>query len=138
MKRNSITNIRVDDEENEINLTPMLDVVFIMLIFFIVTASFIRETGLDVNRPDQDQPQVVSDEDGAILVIINNTDDIWINNRVIDPRAVRSNIERLHAEDPDRPVVIQTAADSTAESLVLVMDSARLAGIYAISIAGGN
>ncbi len=138
MKRNSITNIRVDDEENEINLTPMLDVVFIMLIFFIVTASFIRETGLDVNRPDQDQPQVVSDEDGAILVIINNTDDIWINNRVIDPRAVRSNIERLHAEDPDRPVVIQAAVDSTAESLVLVMDSARLAGIYAISIAGGN
>jgi len=138
MRKNSITNIQMEQEENEINLTPMLDVVFIMLIFFIVTASFIRETGLDVNRPDQDQPQVVSNEEGAILVIIDDTDDIWIDNRIVDPRAVSANITRLYAENPDRPVVVQAAPDSSAKTLVGVMDASRLAGVFNISIAGGQ
>ena len=132
-----IANIKNDEEEAEINLTPMLDVVFIMLIFFIVTASFIRETGLDVNRPEQDTPQVVQEE-GAILVIIDSTDDIWIDRRVIDPRAVRANVERLHAEDPDRPVVIQVAKTSTTEALVTVMDAARQAKVFNISIAAAE
>ena len=132
--RKHIANIKTEDDENEINLTPMLDVVFIMLIFFIVTATFIRETGLDVNRPEQDQPQVVQEE-GAILVIIDSTDDIWIDNRVIDARAIRANVERLHAEDPERPVVIQAAKASSAESLVAVMDAARQANVFNISIA---
>ena len=136
--RKHIANIKLEDEDNEINLTPMLDVVFIMLIFFIVTASFLRETGLDTNRPDQDQPQVLQDEEGAILVIIDETDDIWIDNRVIDVRAVRANIERLHAEDPDRPVVVQTATTSTAATLVAVMDASRQADVYDISIASAN
>ena len=132
--RKHIANIKTEDDENEINLTPMLDVVFIMLIFFIVTATFIRETGIDVNRPEQDQPQVVQ-EDGAILVIIDSTDDIWIDNRVVDPRAVRANVERLHAEDPERPVVIQAAKASSAETLVTIMDAARQANVFNISIA---
>ena len=132
--RKHIANIKTEQDEAEINLTPMLDVVFIMLIFFIVTATFIRETGLDVNRPDQEQAQVVQEE-GAILVIIDSTDDIWIDRRVIDPRAVRANVERLHAEDPDRPVVIQAANASSAEMLVTVMDAARQANVFNISIA---
>jgi biopolymer transport protein ExbD len=132
--RKHIANIKTEQDEAEINLTPMLDVVFIMLIFFIVTATFIRETGLDVNRPDQDQAQVVQEE-GAILVIIDSTDDIWIDRRVVDPRAVRANVERLHAEDPDRPVVIQAANASSAEMLVTVMDAARQANVFNISIA---
>ncbi len=132
--RKHIANIKTEQDEAEINLTPMLDVVFIMLIFFIVTATFIRETGLDVNRPDQDQAQVVQEE-GAILVIIDSTDDIWIDRRVVDPRAVRANVERLHAEDPDRPVVIQAANASSAEKLVTVMDAARQANVFNISIA---
>jgi biopolymer transport protein ExbD len=132
--RKHIANIKTEQDENEINLTPMLDVVFIMLIFFIVTATFIRETGLDVNRPDDQQAQVVQEE-GAILVIIDSTDDIWIDNRIIDTRAVRANVERLHAEDPDRPVVIQTAKASSAETLVAVMDAARQANVFDISIA---
>jgi len=136
--RKHIANIRLEEEENEINLTPMLDVVFIMLIFFIVTASFLRESGLEVNRPEQDQPQVLQDEEGAILVIIDQTDDIWIDNRIIDPRAVRANIERLHAEDPDRPVVIQTARASRAETLVIVMDASRQASVFDISIASAE
>ena len=121
-----------------INLTPMLDVVFIMLIFFIVTASFLRETGLDTNRPEQDQPQVLQDEEGAILVVIDETDDIWIDNRVVDPRAVRANIERLHAEDPDRPLVVQASSTSRAATLVIVMDASRQADVYDISIASAN
>ena len=136
--RNRISKLKIEEDENEINLTPMLDVVFIMLIFFIVTASFLRESGLDTNRPDQDQPQVLQDEEGAILVIIDETADIWIDNRIIAPSAVRANIERQHAEDPDRPVVVQTASTSRAETLVVVMDASRQANVYDISIASAN
>ena len=132
--RKHIANLKSEDDEAEINLTPMLDVVFIMLIFFIVTATFIRETGLEVNRPDDNEAQVVQ-EDGAILVIIDSTDDIWIDNRIVDARAVRPNIERMHAEDPDRPVVIQVAKASSANTLVTIMDAARQASVFNISIA---
>ena len=137
MPKKHIASLNVREEESEINLTPMLDVVFIMLIFFIVTATFIRETGLDVTRPEQAQAQVV-EEEGAILVILDSTDDIWIDGRVVDPRAVRANIERLHAEDPDRPVVIQTSGTSTAETLVTVMNASREANVFNISIASVN
>ena len=71
-------------------------------------------------------------------MIIDETDDIWIDNRIIDPRAVRANIERLHAEDPERPVVVQTASTSRAETLVVVMDASRQANVYDISIASAN
>jgi len=123
-----------DDEGDEINLTPMLDVVFIMLIFFIVTASFIKEAGIDVNRPDAPVTET-KPEDANILVVISATDEIWIDRRVIDPRAVRANIERLHAENPKGSVVIQANKKSTNKMLVWVMDSSRSAGVYNISIA---
>ena len=132
--RKHLDDIHVDEDENEINLTPMLDVVFIMLIFFIVTASFIKEAGLDVNRPDapvtESQP-----EKANILVAIDANDDIWIDRRLIDPRAVRANIERLHAENPEGSVVIQPNRRSTNKVLVTVMDAARQAGVYSISLA---
>lgn len=124
----------LDDDSDEINLTPMLDVVFIMLIFFIVTASFIKEAGLDVNRPDAPVTET-KPEDANILVIINANDEIWIDRRLIDPRAVRANIERMHAENPNGSVVIQANKKSTNKMLVWVMDSSRSAGVYSISIA---
>ena len=123
-----------EEEENEINLTPMLDVVFIMLIFFIVTASFIKEAGLDVNRPDSPVTQT-KPEDANILVAIDANDDIWIDRRLIDPRAVRANIERLHAENPQGSVVIQANRRSSNKMLVTVMDASRQAGVYSISLA---
>ena len=123
-----------EEEDNEINLTPMLDVVFIMLIFFIVTASFIKEAGLDVNRPDAPVTES-KPEDANILVAITANDEIWIDRRLIDPRAVRANIERLHAENPKGSVVIQANKQSTNKMLVTIMDSARQAGVYNISIA---
>ena len=132
--RKHLDDIHVDEEESEINLTPMLDVVFIMLIFFIVTASFIKEAGIDVNRPDAPMTES-KPEDANILVMINANDEIWIDRRLIDPRAVRANIERLHAENPSGSVVIQANNKSTNKMLVEVMDSARHAGVYNISIA---
>jgi biopolymer transport protein ExbD len=123
-----------EEDENEINLTPMLDVVFIMLIFFIVTASFIKEAGLDVNRPDAPVTQS-KPEEANILVAIDANDDIWIDRRLIDPRAVRANIERMHAENPQGSVVIQPNKQSTNKMLVTVMDAARQAGVYNISLA---
>ncbi len=137
MARKHIASLKVETEENEINLTPMLDVVFIMLIFFIVTATFIRETSIEANRPDQQESVPVVQEDGAILIIIDNNDDIWMNGLIIDDRAVRPNIQRLHAENPDRPVVIQAEPNSSAEKLVTVMDASRQADVYNISITAG-
>jgi len=135
--RKHLDDIHVEEEENEINLTPMLDVVFIMLIFFIVTASFIKESGIDVNRPDAPVTES-KPEDANILVLINANDEIWIDRRLIDPRAVRANIERLHAENPDGSVVIQANNKSTNKILVQIMDSARQAGVYNVSIAAAR
>ena len=123
----------LEEEEAEINITPMLDVVFIMLIFFIVTASFVKESGLEVNRPDA--PTAVKKENANILVAIGASNEIWINRRRIDPRAVRANIERMHAENPEGAVIIQADKKAFTETLVLVMDSARQAGVFNVSIA---
>ena len=123
-----------DGDGDEINLTPMLDVVFIMLIFFIVTASFVKEAGIDVNRPDAPVTET-KPEDANILIVVDANDDIWIDRRIIDPRAVRANIERLHSENPKGSVVIQPNKQSTNKMLVTIMDSARSAGVYNISIA---
>ena len=121
------------EEEQEINITPMLDVVFIMLIFFIVTASFIKESGIEIDRPSAVTATVKAK--GNILVAITAGGEIWIDRRQVDPRAVRANIERLHAENPQGSVVIQADKDSTTEMLISVMDAAREAGVYNVSIA---
>ncbi len=120
-------------EEDEVNLTPMLDVVFIMLIFFIVTASFVKESGMDVNRPDA--ATAVVKPRGNILVAITPNGQIWIDKRQVDVRSVRANIERLYAENPQGAVVIQADAESKNGLLVAVMDAAKLAGVENISIA---
>jgi biopolymer transport protein ExbD len=122
-----------EDDEAEINLTPMLDVVFIMLIFFIVTASFVKESGIDVNRPDAATATVK--ERGNILVAITDSNQVWIDRRQVDVRSVRANIERLHAENPQGSVVIQADRNSKNGLLVQVMDAARQAGVFNVSIA---
>ena len=120
-------------EEDEVNLTPMLDVVFIMLIFFIVTATFVKESGIDVNRPDA--ATAVKLEKANILIAIGANNEVWIDRRRVDIRAVRPNIERLHAENPQGSVVIQADKDSKTETLIKVMDAARSAGVFNIAIA---
>jgi biopolymer transport protein ExbD len=111
----------------------MLDVVFIMLIFFIVTSSFVKEAGIDVNRPNAATAE--RKERGNILVAITGNGQIWINKRQVDPRAVRANIERMHAENPQGTVVIQADENSKSGLIVQVMDAARLAGVYEVAIA---
>ena len=121
------------DDENEVNLTPMLDVVFIMLIFFIVTASFVKEAGIDISRPPA--ATAVRKERGNILIAITQNDQIWIDRRQVDPRALRANIERLHAENPQGSVVIQADKDSKNGLLVQVMDESRMAGVKSVALA---
>jgi biopolymer transport protein ExbD len=113
-------------EEAEVNVTPMLDIVFIMLIFFIVTASFVREKGLDVTRPPE-TPDIPKISEKAILIQINDNDDVFVNRRQVDVRAVRANVERLRAENPKSTVVIQTGRRASTGMLVDVMDQAKQA-----------
>ena len=127
-----------NEDDEKINLTPMLDVVFIMLIFFIVTATFVKEIGLDVNQPEDDKPKTVDPDKKSIVVRISNRDRIMIAQRDVDARSVRANIERLHAENPEAPVIIQPHKDSKTETMILVMDSARPAGVYNVSLAAAN
>ena len=122
-------------EEAGIDLTPMLDVVFIMLIFFIVTASFVKEAGFDVNRPpNTDQPPRDAERKN-ILINVAADGRLYINRRPVDPGALTANIKRLHAENPKGAVVIQAEDDSMNEYLITVMDAARKAGVYDVAIA---
>jgi len=118
---------------SEINITPMIDIVFILLIFFLVTTSFVKETGVDVNRPSAQSAE--RQEQGNILVAITDSGEIWIENHLVDIRAVRANIERIMAESPEAAVIVTADKESRTGLLVEVVDQARLAGIANVSIA---
>ncbi len=120
------------EEGSQIDLTPMLDVVFIMLIFFIVVASFIKEAGVEVNRPDDNQPDNPEDST-SILVEVASDNQIWMENRRVDIRAVRANIQRLLAEDPEAPVTIKVEKGAEAGIVVDVADAARESGVAAVN-----
>ena len=129
MKR--FTNRRTK-EETEINLTPMLDVVFIMLIFFIVTTSFVKEAGIQVNRPSASTSEQKAKAN--IIVAIRGNGEIWIDKRIVDLRAVRANIEKLKSLNSQNSIVIQSDKEAKTDILIKVMDQIRLAGIHEISI----
>ena len=133
MRKKNLAAISGEEEENEINLTPMLDVVFIMLIFFIVTATFIKEAGIQVERPDAFTAD--KQDDASILIAISAADEIWVDRKERDPRALRGVIERLHAENPKGSIVIQADEGSTHEALVIVMEAAKSAGVTNVAIA---
>ncbi len=128
-KKNSLGG---EEEETTIDLTPMLDVVFIMLIFFIVTASFIKEAGIDVNRPLA--PTADKMGDAAILVAISPNDEIWIDRREVQPSNVKTVIQKLHLENPKGSMVIQADENSTNAMLVVVMEAAKDAGVANVAI----
>ena len=125
--RKSVLEAGQDDEETEINLTPMLDVVFIMLIFFIVTASFVKEAGIEINRPAA--KTAVPKKNANILIAISGKNEIWIDRKKVSIQAVRPAIDRLHAENPEGAVMIQADKESYAEQLLAVIDAAREAGV---------
>jgi biopolymer transport protein ExbD len=125
---------RKGEDDSQIDLTPMLDVVFIMLIFFIVTASFVNETGLNVDRPPTtDQPPPDSSNTN-IVFRISESNEIMLEGRRIDIRSVRANVERLHAEKPEAKVVINSHPKAKTEIFVMISDQAREAGVYDISL----
>ncbi len=124
------------DDEAQVDLTPLIDVVFIMLIFFIVTATFIKETGIDVNKPEA--PTSTQQKKANILIAIDARDNIWIDRRKIDIRSVIPNIKRLRSENPQGTVVIQADEESRNKTLVEVMDAARQAGEYNIALAANQ
>ena len=115
-----------EEEDTEINMTPMLDIVFIMLIFFIVTTSFVKESGITVDQPTAETAQ--RQESSNILIGINPAGEIWIDKRSVDVRAVRASVERLRAENPDSAVIIQADQKAPSGLLVRVMDQVRAAG----------
>src|SRR6056300_612953 len=121
----------------EIDLTPMLDVVFIMLIFFIVVASFIKEAGIEVNRPDDNQQ---SDPNDSVSIVIEVAADnqIWMENRRVDVRAVRANIQRVLAEDPEAPLTIKVEKGAKTGVVVDIADAAREAGVGAVNWASAG
>jgi len=123
----------VQQEETEINITPMLDIVFIMLIFFIVTTSFIKETGIDPNRPEAET--AYKQERGNILIAINSVGDIWMNKRKIELAQVRQMVEQAKNESPESSVVIIADEKAATGVLIDLMDQIRLGGVSNISVA---
>lgn len=119
-------------EDAEINITPMLDIVFIMLIFFIVTTSFTKETGAVITKPEA--KQAISLRNGTILIGIKPNDDIWMSKRLIELREVRSMVEQAKAENPKGSVVIVADKDSRIGTVTRVMDQVRMAGVQGIAI----
>ena len=115
------------------NLTPLLDMVFILLIFFIVTSSFEREAGVQVNRPGAET--AAQHEPGAISISIDDTGNVWMENQPIDPGAIRRRVERLRAEDPQRAVIIRADRETSTGVLVGIVDQVRLAGVHNVSVA---
>lgn len=126
----------LSSDDEAIDLTPMLDVVFILLIFFVVTASFVKESGVDVDRPSA--ASTTAKDQASVMIGITETGEVWIQKRQIDVRAVRANVERLMAENPQGTVVIQADSSSNTGTLIEVLDQVKLAGAQvAISTIAG-
>ena len=131
--RRSMARFSGREEKSEINLTPMLDVVFIMLIFFIVTATFIKEPGTEILRPEAMTAEVKPTV--SVLVGINAANEVWIDKKRVDVRSVRANLERLIAENPKGGLVVQADAGAKNELLMEVLNAARGAGIQQVAVA---
>ena len=123
------------EDDAGINITPMLDIVFIMLIFFIVTTSFVKEEGLEVARPSATPPREVVPEAGPIVVRIDGASFIILEGRILDPAAVAANLERARAEKPKSPLIVAAHPDAETDALVAVLDAARTVGIEPVTVA---
>ena len=122
-----------EQEDAELNMTPMIDIVFIMLIFFIVTTSFVKETGIEVARPSADTAE--RKENASILIGVRDNNEIWMDNRQIEKDAIRSNVERMLAKNPEAGVVVVADKSASSGTLVQAIDQARQAGATGVSVA---
>lgn len=128
---------RYDEQDSaQIDMTSMMDVVFIMLIFFIVTTSFVKEAGIEVNRPMAASAE--RQERGNIMIAVSESGAVWIDGRQVDVRAVRANVERLRAENPEGAVIVQADEASRTGILVQVIDQVRLAGVRDVAVAANR
>lgn len=125
---------KTEDEGMAIDLTPMLDVVFIMLIFFIVTASFVKEVGVQIENQQASHEQELNPESKNIVIKVMADNQVWLEDRRIDIRSVRANVERMHAENPKAAVIIQAHPKATNDTLVKISDQSREASVYDISL----
>ena len=123
------------EDEAEINITPMLDIVFIMLIFFIVTTSFVKESGLDISRPQQSENQPEDANELPIVVRIEQDSSILIDQREVDQDAMRANLERENALKPEAALIIAAHPDAETHALVSVLDAANIVGIDKVNVA---
>lgn len=124
---------RKEEEDTEINITPMLDIVFIMLIFFIVTTSFVKETGIDPRRPEAETARAA--ERANILIAVAENGQIWMNKRAVELGQVRNMVEAALAENPESSAVIIADTESETGTVIDLMDQVRLGGVYNISLA---
>jgi biopolymer transport protein ExbD len=122
-------------DEAEINITPMLDIVFIMLIFFIVTTSFVKEKGIEVSRPSSAPPKEIKKNKGPIVVKIDANGNIMLKGRLLERKAVEANLEREKAEKPDSPLIIAAHPDAETDALVTILDAAEAVGVGSVSVA---
>jgi biopolymer transport protein ExbD len=132
MMKSGLMKKNAEEEAGEIDLTPMLDVVFILLIFFIVTSVFVTEAGIDVSKPEA---STVEDTSGdLILIAVGPAGDIWIDGDQIDPRFIRSRFELRLADAPNSAIIIQADQNANNEQVMLILEAAREANIEDVSI----
>jgi biopolymer transport protein ExbD len=115
------------------NITPLIDMVFILLIFFAVNASFIKEAGVEIERPSA--RTAVTQQQANIMIAVTENDEVWVDRQRVDPRSVRGHVERLHAENPEGAVVILADDQSKTGLVIEVLDQARLAGVENVAVA---
>ena len=115
------------------NITPLIDMVFILLIFFAVNASFVKEAGVEIERPSA--KSAVTQQQANIMIAVTENGEVWIDQQRVDPRSVRGHVERLHAENPEGSVVILADDDSQTGLVIEVLDQSRLAGVENVAVA---
>jgi len=133
-----VRNIHTKQETTaeNVNLTPLIDMVFILLIFFLVTASFTKESGIDVDRPTAQT--AVRQEQGSLIIAINKDGEIWIDNQMVDIRSLRAHVERLHAQNPEGTVIILADKSVRTGATIEVLDQVRLASVNNVAIAAAK
>jgi biopolymer transport protein ExbD len=115
------------------NITPLIDMVFILLIFFAVNASFVKEAGVEIERPSARTAE--TQQKANIMIAVTENGEVWVDRQRVDPRSVRGHVERLHAENPEGAVVILADETSHTGLVIEVLDQARLAGVEQVAVA---
>ena len=125
--------IKSESGPTAMNITPLIDMVFILLIFFAVNASFVKEAGVEIERPSA--RSAVTQEQANIMIAVTENGEVWVDRQRVDPRSVRGHVERLHAENPEGAVVILADEKSETGLVIEVLDQARLAGVENVAVA---